>query len=67
MPFHVYKVCFLCELLSGNPLAASVKTEEACRFAKDALPKFSLKRTTPQQIGRLNKLTPILVNLADFD
>ena len=67
MPFHVYKVCFLCELLSGDPLAASMETEEVGFFAKDALPELSSKRVTPQQIERLTKLAADHCEVADFD
>jgi ADP-ribose pyrophosphatase YjhB (NUDIX family) len=67
MPFHVYKVCFLCELLSGDPLAASTETEEVGFFAKDALPELSLKRVMPQQIERLIELAADHSESADFD
>jgi ADP-ribose pyrophosphatase YjhB (NUDIX family) len=67
MPFHVYKVCFLCELLSGDPLTASMETEEVGFFAKDALPELSLKRVMPQQIERLTELAADHSESADFD
>ena len=67
MPFHVYKVYFLCELLSGDPLAASMETEEVSFFAKDALPELSLKRVMPQQIERLTELAADHSGSADFD
>ena len=67
MPFHVYKVCFLCELLSGDPLAASMETEEVGFFAKDALPELSLGRVTSGQIERLIERATNRGGMADFD
>jgi hypothetical protein len=56
----------MCEPLSSSPLAASMETEEVCFFARDALPKLSLKLTSLQQVEKLTKLTPNEVNLADL-
>ena len=67
MPFHVYKVVFQCELLGGEPLAASTETEGVGFFSKDALPEFSLGRVTPQQIERLIELATEGEGLASFD
>jgi ADP-ribose pyrophosphatase YjhB (NUDIX family) len=53
LPFHVYKLVFLCELLGGDPLKASMETEGVGFFPKDALPELSLGRVTPGQIERL--------------
>jgi ADP-ribose pyrophosphatase YjhB (NUDIX family) len=53
LPFHVYKLYFECELLGGEPLAASTETEEVGFFPTDALPELSLGRVTPRQIERL--------------
>ncbi len=39
-PFHIYKLIFQCELLGGDPLAASTETEEVGFFSKDALRSF---------------------------
>jgi ADP-ribose pyrophosphatase YjhB (NUDIX family) len=67
MAFHVYKVIFHCELLGGDPLAASTETEGVDFFPKDALPELSLGRVTPQQIERLIELTTASRGLAAFD
>ncbi|MDQ3910389.1 MAG: NUDIX hydrolase [Actinomycetota bacterium] len=53
LPFHVYKLYFECELLGGEPLAASTETEGVGFFRIDALPEMSLGRVTPRQIERL--------------
>ncbi|MBD2099884.1 NUDIX hydrolase [Leptolyngbya sp. FACHB-261] len=49
---HVYKVFFICELLSGTP-SSSIETDGAEFFAETALPELSLGRVTPGQIARL--------------
>jgi len=51
LPFHVYKLFFLCELIGGEA-ATSFETSEVGFFAENALPELSLSRVTPQQIGR---------------
>ena len=53
MPFHIYKLYFLCELSGGSPLAASTETEGVGFFCKDALPELSRGRVIRQQIERL--------------
>ena len=53
MPFHIYKLYFLCELSGGSPLAASTETEGVGFFSKDALPELSRGRVIRQQIERL--------------
>ncbi len=67
IPFHVYKLYFQCELLGGDPLAASTETEGVGFFSKDALPELSLGRVTPQQIGRLIELATDSEGSAAFD
>jgi ADP-ribose pyrophosphatase YjhB (NUDIX family) len=56
LPFHVYKLCFRCELLGGAPSGAGTETDGVDFFRKDALPELSLGRVTPQQIERLVEL-----------
>ena len=56
LPFHVYKLCFGCELLGGEPLVSGTETDGVGFFRKDALPELSLGRVTPRQIGRLVEL-----------
>ncbi len=67
MAFHVYKLCFQCELLGGAPLATSTETERIAFFAKDSLPELSLGRVTPQQIERLLDLATDSEGSAAFD
>ena len=67
IPFHVYKVVFQCELLGGEPLAASTETEGVRFFSKDALPELSLGRITPHQIERLIQLATESKGSAFFD
>lgn len=52
IPYHAWKVFFICELLGGSP-ATSNETDAAGFFAEDALPPLSLTRTTPAQIAHL--------------
>ena len=52
LPFHIYKLFILCELLGGNA-ATSHETDEVAFFREDELPELSLSRTTPGQIARL--------------
>ena len=51
-PHYIYKLFFLCELVSGSP-SPSIETEEVEFFAEDAIPELSLGRVTPSQITRL--------------
>jgi ADP-ribose pyrophosphatase YjhB (NUDIX family) len=53
LPFHVYKLCFLCELLGGDPLTAGTETDGVGFFSADALPELSLGRITPRQVRHL--------------
>jgi len=51
--FHIYKLFFLCELISGSP-TTSIETEDVAFFAEEAIPNdLSLSRTAPTQITRL--------------
>lgn len=50
--FHIYKLFFLCELISGEP-TTSIETEAVAFFAEDAIPTLSLTRVVPSQITRL--------------
>ncbi len=51
IPFHAYKLFFLCELTGGTP-AHSVETDGVDWFAEDGLPALSLSRVTPAQLHR---------------
>jgi ADP-ribose pyrophosphatase YjhB (NUDIX family) len=52
MPFHIYKLFFLCDLVGGAP-ADSIETTGASFFAEDALPELSVSRTLESQIRRM--------------
>ena len=52
IPFHAYKLFFVCELIGGEA-SCSRETEGAEFFAEDALPPLSLTRVTPPQIAHL--------------
>ncbi len=49
IPFHAYKLVFLCELLGGDP-RTSVETTEVGFFEEDQIPALSLTRTLPEQV-----------------
>ncbi|MDJ0946382.1 MAG: NUDIX hydrolase [Kiloniellales bacterium] len=52
MPFHMYKLFFLCEITGGAP-ATSLETSGVDFFAPDALPELSVGRVLPFQIARM--------------
>lgn len=52
LPFHVYKMFFVCEILSGKP-TPSRETLEVGFFAPDGLPPLSVTRNLPFHIARL--------------
>jgi ADP-ribose pyrophosphatase YjhB (NUDIX family) len=50
IPYHAYKLFFLCELTGGEP-ATSNETDAVDFFAEEYLPPLSLTRTLPEQIA----------------
>ncbi len=50
IPYHAYKLFFLCELL-GGAAAHSNETDGVDFFAEDRLPPLSLTRICPEQIA----------------
>jgi ADP-ribose pyrophosphatase YjhB (NUDIX family) len=52
IPYHAYKLFFLCELAGGAP-QTSFETEDVSFFPEDNLPPLSLSRVTPKQISHL--------------
>lgn len=51
--YHIYKLFFHCELISGSPVN-SIETEDATFFAETDIPTtLSLSRVVPSQIARL--------------
>ena len=66
LPFHIYKLLILCELLGGEA-KTSHETEAVAFFREDELPEFSVSRTTPEQVARLFQHRRCPELLADFD
>jgi ADP-ribose pyrophosphatase YjhB (NUDIX family) len=52
MPFHLYKLFFLCEI-TGGQATESYETTGVEFFAADAIPPLSISRTLPFQITRM--------------
>jgi ADP-ribose pyrophosphatase YjhB (NUDIX family) len=52
IPYHAYKLFFLCEITGGAP-ATSYETTEVAFFPEDDLPPLSLARVTPGQLRHL--------------
>jgi ADP-ribose pyrophosphatase YjhB (NUDIX family) len=52
MPFHIYKLFFLCEIMGGRE-KESHETTGVAFFAEDAIPPLSISRTLPSQIARM--------------
>jgi ADP-ribose pyrophosphatase YjhB (NUDIX family) len=52
LPFHVYKMCFICEIIGGEA-TPSRETPEVGFFAPSALPPLSISRILEFQIHRM--------------
>jgi len=52
MPFHVYKLFFLCEI-TGGQATESYETSGVAFFPENAIPGLSISRTLPFQIARM--------------
>ncbi len=52
IPFHIYKLFFLCEITGGRA-TESHETTGVGFFAEDAIPDLSISRTLPFQIARM--------------
>jgi ADP-ribose pyrophosphatase YjhB (NUDIX family) len=52
MPYHVYKLFFLCRLCGGTALC-SLETDAVDFFAEDQLPSLSLPRVTTVQVKHM--------------
>lgn len=66
LAFHVYKLFFDGQVISGSP-AGSLETSAAQFFDEHRLPPLSLTRNLPGQIARLFELHRNLSLPADFD
>jgi len=51
-PFHVYKLFFRCEILSGAPVL-NVETDAVEFFGESELPELSITRVTEAQVHRM--------------
>ncbi len=66
IPYHVYKLVFLCELLDNFP-SGETDTEEATFFVETEVPELSTSRVTRDQIARLFEHHRHPELSADFD
>ncbi len=64
LPYHIYKMFFLCELIGGEA-KTSIETSEIDFFGKDEIPELSNTRITEKQIQRMFELKDL--NITDFD
>ena len=66
IPYHVYKLVFLCEILGDAP-SRTVDTDDVGFFDEHELPDLSLSRVTPTQIRRFFEYHRCPDLPADFD
>lgn len=52
IPFHTYKLFFICRLGGGSP-TSSTETDGVEFFEESAIPQLSLTRVTPEQIRHM--------------
>ena len=55
LPFHVYKLFFLCEITGGSP-RKGIETDGVGFFDIKSIPELSITRITPQQIMKMVQL-----------
>jgi ADP-ribose pyrophosphatase YjhB (NUDIX family) len=66
IPYHVYKLVFLCEIMDKIPLTA-VDTDGVRFFGEHEIPELSLTRVTRAQISRFFEQHRDPDQPADFD
>jgi ADP-ribose pyrophosphatase YjhB (NUDIX family) len=66
IPYHVYKLVFLCQVLNETP-SPDVDTDGARFFGEEELPKLSISRVTRAQILRFFEQHRYPDLPADFD
>jgi ADP-ribose pyrophosphatase YjhB (NUDIX family) len=66
IPYHVYKLVFLCEILDEMP-SSDVDTEGARFFDEHEIPELSVTRVTGTQISRFFEQHRNPDHPADFD
>jgi len=52
VPYHVYKLFFLCDPV-GGAAQTSIETDAVDFFPEDRIPPLSVERVTPKQIAHL--------------
>jgi ADP-ribose pyrophosphatase YjhB (NUDIX family) len=50
-PFNIYKIFFLCDIISGSPTPSN-ETSDVAFFAENDIPELSIPRTLPKQIKK---------------
>jgi ADP-ribose pyrophosphatase YjhB (NUDIX family) len=66
LPYHVYKLCFLAEILERDP-SVVVDTDGVAFFGEHEIPALSISRVTPAQIARFFRQHHDPALPADFD
>ncbi len=66
IPYHVYKLVFLCEISDATP-ARAIEADEVGFFGGHELPELSLSRITPVQLERIFEHNRDRNLPADFD
>ena len=66
IPYHVYKLVYLCEILDEVP-SPEVDTDGVRFFGEDELPELSVTRITPAQVSRFFEHHRNLHLPPDFD
>ena len=66
IPYHVYKLVFLCEILDEAP-SSNVDTGEVRFFGEKDLPELSISRVTLAQVSRFFEQDRDPGRPADFD
>ncbi len=64
LPYHIYKMFFLCELIGGEA-KTSIETSEIKFFGINEIPELSSTRITEKQIKRMFELKDL--NITDYD
>ena len=65
-PFNIYKIFFLCDIVSGSP-TPSRETSDVAFFAENEIPQLSIARTLPKQIKKFFEYCRNPQLPADFD
>ena len=66
LPYHVYKLFFLCNIIGGSA-RANYEASEIAFFAEDDFPELSISRVTKKQLNRFFEHSKDLKLPTDFD